>query len=273
MASIAYIADADMLNSHKLFQRDKVNFWRLSSRLNFSRFDVGDFIFFMSKEKKQNHKGEKAIVGYGRAINFELCSPKLMWDKYRESNGFNNYEDFEKELIKISKNKKLPNKISSIVLEDVTYYQTPVYLSDLGLNITANLESYTYLDLNTSEKLIKESQSNYNWFTGENKHYDYNYAMLVAKQCIENLESLPLCKKNDFNKIKKEKDVIINNSQLLRINEDISIYFKKNRKNDYRVYLGQALEIINSHKLFKEKKTRFYLFDEKGNIEELSFFS
>ena len=55
-------------------------------------------------------------------------------------------KEFKEAILKVTKDHKLPSKISSIHLEEVTFFGSPVYLSDCGLKISNRMESYTYLD-------------------------------------------------------------------------------------------------------------------------------
>jgi len=53
-------------------------------------------------------------------------------------------EEFKEAILKVSKDKKLPKKISGFYLENVTFFQ-PVYLSECGMQISDRVESYVYL--------------------------------------------------------------------------------------------------------------------------------
>ena len=145
MSSIAYVTDSKMLEMHRLNAHKTMNFWRLSNKINFSDFKKGDLVFFLSKDKKHLLKKEKGIVGYGRLKDIHLSSIKSMWNKYKEENGFNTYDEFIEALTKLSKNNKLPDKISSFYLENVNFFQAPIYLSECGMKISNNVESYIYL--------------------------------------------------------------------------------------------------------------------------------
>ena len=145
MSAIAYITDSKMLDLHRLNAHRTMNFWRLSNNNNFSDFKVGDIVFFLSKDREQMNNKEKGIVGYGRLASINLNSIKYMWDKYGILNGYNTYEEFKDAIRKVSKNRKLPNRISSFYLQNVTFFQNPIYLSECGMKISNNIESYIYL--------------------------------------------------------------------------------------------------------------------------------
>ena len=144
MAAIAYITDSKMLELHRLNGHKTINFWRISTNVNFSDFMEGDLVFFLSKDKEHKKGNEKGIVGFGRLAYFTSGSVKTMWDKYGVNNGYRTLEEFKEAIAKVSKDKKLPKKISGFYLENVTFFQ-PVYLSECGMQISDRVESYVYL--------------------------------------------------------------------------------------------------------------------------------
>ena len=145
MASIAYITDYNSLELHRITCHKEMNFWRLSNN-NFTNFEVGDLLFFLSKDKDKMRSGEKGIVGYGRAAKFENYALNTMWKKYGDLNGYRTKSDFKEAVAKVAKDHKIPSKISSIYLEDVVFFQDPIYLSECGMEISKLVESYIYLD-------------------------------------------------------------------------------------------------------------------------------
>ena len=144
MSAIAYVTDSKMLELHRLNNHKTMNFWRLSANISFSDFGEGDLVFFLSKDKEHRKKKEKGIVGFGRASSIAAASIRSMWDRYGIYNGYVSLTEFKEAIRKVSKDKKLPAKISAFYLEDVTFFQ-PVYLSECGMKISNNVESYIYL--------------------------------------------------------------------------------------------------------------------------------
>ena len=68
MASIAYITDAKLLDNHRLNQNRTMNFWRISTNTNFSKFGIGGLVFFLSKNKEHlSINKEKAFEYYLRS--------------------------------------------------------------------------------------------------------------------------------------------------------------------------------------------------------------
>lgn len=144
MAAIAYITDSKMLELHRLNRHKTINFWRISTNTNFSDFMEGDLVFFLSKDKEHRQGNEKGIVGFGRLAYFTSGSIKTMWDRYGVNNGYRTLEEFKEAILRVSKDRKLPKKISGFYLENVTFFQ-PVYLSECGMQISDRVESYVYL--------------------------------------------------------------------------------------------------------------------------------
>ena len=144
MSAIAYVTDSKMLELHRLNNHKTMNFWRLSANISFSDFGEGDLVFFLSKDKEHRKKKEKGIVGFGRVSSIAAASIRSMWDRYGIYNGYVSLTEFKEAIRKVSKDKKLPAKISAFYLEDVTFFQ-PVYLSECGMKISNNVESYIYL--------------------------------------------------------------------------------------------------------------------------------
>ena len=145
MSAIAYITDSKMLDFHRLNVNSSMNFWRLSNKTSFIDFGENDLVFFLSKDKKMMNKGEKGIVGFGKVEKILNNSPLVLWRKFKKANGYNTYKEFKKAIIKVTKDKKLPKKISSFYLKDVVFFQAPIYLSECGINLSNKLESYIYI--------------------------------------------------------------------------------------------------------------------------------
>ena len=145
MSAIAYITDPKLLEYHRINVNKEMNFWRISSKTTFSSFDVGDLVFFLSKDKDLIKDKEKGVVGFGIVSDMYTLSPQEMWDKFSYGNGYVDYESFIDALTKASKDHKLPKKISSFYLKNVVFFQAPIYLSECGLDVSKNIESYIYI--------------------------------------------------------------------------------------------------------------------------------
>lgn len=247
MSSIAYITDSKMLQLHRLNNHKTMNFWRLSNNINFSEFNLGDLVFFLSKDKQHLKGKEKGIVGFGKLSSINLSSVKSMWNKYGILNGYNNYEDFKEAIIKVSKDKTLPKKISSFYLEDVCFFQ-PIYLSECGMKISTNVESYIYIKPEETViqllELAKDSKDVWVPFEDEdinNEELLYTLNM-VHKKIGDNKIS---------NKARKFLKAYVNNSnysyvpnskcELYKIdNHDLYIMFYHDKDSDDKSIIGQA---------------------------------
>ncbi len=158
MASIAYITDPKLLEYHRLNQNHEMNFWRLSPNMHFSAFQSGDLLFFLSKDKEYQRRKEKGILGYGRCVSFHSASIETMWKRYGARNGYLSLKDFKEAIIRVTKDHKKPKKISSIYLEDVVFFSSPIYLSDHGKTISKATESYLYIENETTIGILEEAK-------------------------------------------------------------------------------------------------------------------
>lgn len=145
MTAIAYISDAKLLEYHRLNQNHEFNFWRLSTE-SFRNFTTGDLLFFLSKDKAHLRNGEKGIVGCGSCAYQTSASLSTMWKRFGSLNGYLNKNAFVTAVSKATRKKVKPKKLSSIYLKDVVFFQSPLYLSDAGMQISRHVESYIYLD-------------------------------------------------------------------------------------------------------------------------------
>ena len=153
MSSIVYVTDNKMIEYHRLNGNTTMNFWRLSSQKNFSNFIKGDLLFFYTKERALQK--ERSIAGFGVFKEINKLTLKKMWDTYGSLNGYSSKKELEESILKASKNKAIPKYMNCIYLEDVIFFQNPIYLSEFGLKISNKLESYFYLDKEDEELTTK----------------------------------------------------------------------------------------------------------------------
>jgi len=175
MSSIAYITDKNMIEFHRLNGNSTINFWRPSMGKRFTDFHPGDLLFFLAKGTERGTKKEKGLIGYGRYISTSRLSFKQMWKQYGMLNGYLSDIDFKEAIIKVSKAKTLAPQLSGLVLTDIVFFQAPVYLSELGIKISNNVESYIYLDKEDSEATVrilkKASQTGVDAWTSAVSHH------------------------------------------------------------------------------------------------------
>lgn len=278
MSSIAYITDSKMIELHRLNNHKSMNFWRLSTNINFSNFSNGDLVFFLSKDKDHMNQKEKGIVGFGRLENIEIDTIKNIWDKYKKLNGYNSLEEFKDAIIKASKIKELPQEISSLYLENVTFFQ-PIYLSEVGFKISNNIESYIYLEDEYTNKLLNIAKSSVDiWTLSDDLDEKINYELSLRTIFkVHNEIGDVKYDENDLKKIEKKfKDLIkatsyryMNNSktELYKLDKDnVSIMMYHDKDTDGKSLIGQAR--LYRYK-YKDKKLSFEVTDHNTLIEFL----
>ena len=173
MSSIAYLADENMLQYHRMHGNRNINFWRVGIR-NFENFEPGDLLFFIDGKQRHPKTREKGIVGYGFFKQIREMSIKRTWQQYREENGYKSYERFEEAVSHMAKSDDLPEKIQSIELNNVVYFNQAMYLGEFTNSININLESFIYLE---SEEVYKLLEKGYDfgidtWFKLNNPSLD-----------------------------------------------------------------------------------------------------
>lgn len=146
MASIAYITDRNMIEFHRLNGNRTMNFWRPSNSKKFTDFMPGDLLFFLAKGSERGHHREKGIVGYGRFQKAHTLTFRQMWKVYGCENGYSTEDELYDAIVKVSKSKKMPKQMNCLYLIDVVFFQAPIYLSEIGVELSNKVESYIYLD-------------------------------------------------------------------------------------------------------------------------------
>lgn len=146
MSSIAYVTDKHMIEFHRLNGNSRINFWRPSIGKRFTDFHSGDLLFFLAKGTERPNSKEKGLIGYGRFSDAHPLSFKQMWNNYGYLNGYPTETTLKEAILRVAKSKTLPPRLSCLNLSDVVFFQAPVYLSELGMNISNSVESYIYLD-------------------------------------------------------------------------------------------------------------------------------
>lgn len=146
MSSIAYITDHQMIEYHRLNGNRIINFWKPSTMKKISDFNPGDYLFFLAKGTEKGEKREKGILGYGKLEKTYTLTFSQMWARFGTKNGYPTKEALEEAIIKITKTHELPEYLSCFQLEEVTFFQAPVYLSEIGMEISNKIESYIYID-------------------------------------------------------------------------------------------------------------------------------
>lgn len=144
MSSIAYVTDNTMIEFHRLNGNNKINFWKPSNSIHFADFKHGDLLFFLAKGTERNK--EKGIIGYGSFENGARMSPNQAWNRFGTLNGYHSKEEFFQAILRAGKKSIMPKSIGCLFLQDVVYFQEPLYLSELGVYLSNRIQSYTYLE-------------------------------------------------------------------------------------------------------------------------------
>ena len=285
MSAIAYITDSKLLELHRLNNHKTMNFWRSSSSISFSDFGEGDLVFFLSKDKIHQRKREKGIVGFGRVKEIAAASIKTMWDKYGIYNGYNTLEEFKEAIYKVCKDKKLPRKISGFYLEDVCFFQ-PVYLSECGMKISSNVESYIYLKPEeVVTRLLDLADNSFDLWSNINENSQIIhkekllYSLNAAHRKTGDIYEGEKGKRKIAKAMKtfiEENDgfALITGSQneLYRLGkESLDIVFYHDKETDKRLLMGQAQLYRHylSYYYGKEVLIRFLCHDRDEKIEYL----
>lgn len=156
MASIVYVTDKHMIEYHRLNGHQTICFWRPSSTIKrFKDFHQGDLLFFLAKGTEKSKRREKGIIGYGRYQQSISYSFKRLWETYQDQTGYADPESLKQAIHRLNKSNSLSPKINALILTDCVFFQSPIYLSELGMQISNKLESYLYLDKEDQEMTVK----------------------------------------------------------------------------------------------------------------------
>lgn len=151
MSSIAYITDHKMIEYHRLHGNTSIIFWRPASQKKFASFYYGDYLFFLTKGTEKGKEREKGVIGYGRFAKEDIRSVHDVWKKYKTKTGYGNEQLFQEAVRKVNKTHELPDKMHCLYLENIIFFQAPVYLSEVDKKISKQIESYIYLDQDISD--------------------------------------------------------------------------------------------------------------------------
>ena len=271
MSAIAYVTDSKMLELHRLNRHKTMNFWRLSTNISFSAFHEDDLVFFLSKDKEHRKKDEKGIVGFGRLKKMSVASIKTMWERYGIYNGYQTLEDFKQAILKVAKDKKLPKKISSFYLENVTFFQ-PVYLSECGVDLSNKVESYIYLkDPEVVRKLLALAKHSGDLWTGTSEDQEAiaeeekRFELFTIHEEIKDIGQDEKTQKKAVKVLKKYMEehpeyrpLYDSTNELYRINSDlIEVVFYHDRSVDLKTLAGQAFLY---RKIFRDRFPDRYAF-------------
>ncbi|MDD6468236.1 MAG: hypothetical protein PUF50_08665 [Erysipelotrichaceae bacterium] len=152
MASIVYVTDKNMIEFHRLNGNQTLNFWRPMSQKKIRDFHPGDIIFFLTKTVNGYKGNEKGIVGYGRYVQSHYLCFDQMWRQFQQENGFATRNELYQAIASISNN-KMPEQFHCLYIKDVLFFNHPIYLSEFGIQLPINMESYMYLNDHLKENI------------------------------------------------------------------------------------------------------------------------
>lgn len=265
MAAIAYVSDERMLDYHRTNGSREMVFWRTSTK-KFSSFEPGDLLFFLTRVSEK--RKEKGVVGYGCFVGEKQMSIDSLWKKYTYQTGYPTKEDLKQAIL--SKTDRIPEKISCLLLNNVIFFMGPIYLSELGIKLPANLESFTYLDTHeghvTLELLQKVKDTGLDFWSAslgyeeqETAHFNedimrYQIASVYESMDITDKQIPASFQKRCFNEYKEKDPQWINkehNSFVTFEPERISLYYlfastQKDSRRKYLQALGELVFIRNS---------------------------
>lgn len=211
MSSIATITDPSMLEFHRFRGSDSMVFWRLGLR-KFSKFDVGDLVFFIDRRHRHPYTQEKGIIGFGRCFSISNKPLHKAWQIYEQKLGYDNEDHFQEAIRYYRKDDDLlPKKIQCIELEHIVLLQYPIFLSEVGFEMSERLESFTYLekgkrDITPDVLNLAKNMGIDPWFDMQNKNISMDrFETFSQEQAIRKLLSfLPkIVTLKDANIIKK----------------------------------------------------------------------
>ncbi|TFG81213.1 MAG: hypothetical protein E4G74_04530, partial [Erysipelotrichales bacterium] len=78
-----------------------------------------------------------------------------MCNRFGTLNGYATSKEFKEAILRVSKTKTLSPSFHCLTLCDVVFFQSPVYLSEIGISISASVESYIYLDREDPRATVK----------------------------------------------------------------------------------------------------------------------
>ena len=265
MTAIAYVSDENMLEYHRLNGSQEIVFWRTSTK-KFSSFQVGDLLFFLTKTS--GRRKEKGVVGYGCFTGEKQMSLDALWKKYNDKTGYRSKAELKQAIE--TKTEKVPEKISCLFLNNVIFFMGPIYLSELGINLPSNLESFTYLDTHeghvTLELLQKVKEIGLDYWSASLNHREtdeerfnneimhYQIATIYESIELSNQGISTALKKRCISRFAGKNTQWVNrdqNSFILFENGKIELYYiftstQKELKKKYVQMLGEMVFIKNS---------------------------
>lgn len=141
MASIAHVISRNTVEFHRLHSHREIVFWRFNTK-NFSYFAHNDLLFFLCKTRRH----EKGLLGFGQLKQIKNLKTKTLYNRYQEKLGYASKDEFLNSISRLRDEQELPDKLNCLFLDNVTYFKSPIYLSDYGYDLNKQVESFVYFD-------------------------------------------------------------------------------------------------------------------------------
>ena len=135
-----------MIEYHRLNGNRRINFWKPSSQKKINDFKIGDYLFFLAKGTEKGITREKGIIGYGKLEKVRTLGFEKMWYEYKMLNGYATKQQLAEAIAKVTKDHTIPKSLQCMILREVTFFQSPIYLSEFDITLSKQIESYTYVD-------------------------------------------------------------------------------------------------------------------------------
>ena len=191
-----------------------------------------------------------------------------MWDKYQTLNGFIDKEKMIDTITRKTKNNITPKQMDCLLLENVIFFQTPIYLSEIGVNLSKNVEGYIYIDrkgsVNTSKILEIAKNNGIDMWSTLNEDKSENKDVFEHDQIRQTLSN-SLIQIKEFNLNNKEyrefKKVV--NYYLININyyfvTGSNLILYKIADNRVKIIIP-VTSTNNNHRIFREVIAFAYLY-------------
>ncbi|MGN1398730.1 MAG: hypothetical protein ACI4WG_01865, partial [Erysipelotrichaceae bacterium] len=175
---------------------------------------------------------------------------------YKDLTGYQTKNELVEAIRKSNKGKPLPKKINCLLLENVFFFQNPIYLSRLGFEVKNNLESFTYLDKQEGQltlDILKQAKlvglDCWNSMLNENSEtvfykqiFQYQISTILSNLKIDNRvdnkyrDKISCFYQNgDFNWINQQRFCFLKNETLYLIYQSK----QQNQSEDYYKMIGQ----------------------------------
>ena len=150
--------------------KNKAIYWGCDTRR--CNMTTGTTILFLGRKNRKTDKNFTPKV-YGKAtyIGYEILTMTEAWNKYGTDNGVGSLNGFVERLMGIEKFEKenidVKREIGCLLFEDVEFFNTPIILGDLGIEVKRGTVTYrkttieeykTIMEVVGKEKYIIEDE-------------------------------------------------------------------------------------------------------------------